>query len=869
MINNDIRECMNNAQKRTNYSLYGQTGGFLKSALLALVLLVSSAQVNLASTLQAPSNPSIAASMANPPPQQKSPVTSNQGNLLQNLASFQVPFARVTNSATSQFSFNNGTSSKPFLPLPTNSWWQNLVLGDGSTQVACPPYLVRLPTSGRSRVEIGWPKLHVIEDAMWQVWIDDWQLSWDNNEQQPLKRQVTDFDDLSVTVEWPGGSQQAPNKPSDSWARQSLVKSTPYTTVEFQQMANVQLKTRHAILQFEVYSPNSWKVSLNSGQTWIIFVITNNIQDIRWQMDSNGTLDLQTKNPKGFTGVVRVAAVPDPINESLALLSKHHPSYPIGGTFTWQVEKAQGSDSSAKELAVTKFSYRRAGPNPSVPLLMLALPHHMHMLVSPQPDARAFSDGRGYRNSKGRMNAVVGNEWIMHDKAPEITWNDGINYSRLPTDWQANLVATLRSDVEHSKAPATTESYWFGKQVARLARLALMAEELNQPQLVDQLLDRIVEGLKPWLATTSSGNSAAFRYDQTNGGLLTPAGANGSLDADFGHPRYNDHHFHQGYFVYAAAVLARRRPNWWSTNQSAMLSVLLDYMCPSATSLKSPSPSAPFTRFRHFDVYEGHSWASGLIVFADNRNQESTSEAVNAYYAASLLASVAQQGELEVAARVLLAMELRAARTYWQMAPPPPVHTASPGKSNIYYVPDTTPASNSPNGPPSTRELLPWSTNAGANAGLGLDGDEMSNGQRVIYPAPYRHRGTTGVLWMTKMDYATWFGKQPEFIHGIQLIPFTPVSRQLFDRQWLQRIDGMLSDALTRPNPQIEAGWKGFLLMARAYMLTSKRDSAGIKAIWNQLMTMPAGNGIGDGWDDGNTKTNALSWVATCWQSTQ
>ncbi|KAI8049228.1 glycosyl hydrolase family 81-domain-containing protein [Syncephalis plumigaleata] len=780
-----------------------------------------------------------------------------QDRITRSFADFKVPFASVANSVTSRFSFNSSGLPQTSIPLPTNTWWQNLVLDDGGTQISCPPYLMRLPVDGQSRVEIGWPKVHVIEEAMWQVWIDDWHLIWDNNERQPFARQVTDYDDLSVTVQWPTSR-------TSSWARQTLVKATPYTTVEFQQMAHVQLKTRHAIIEFSRHSFNSWKILLNNGQTWIVFVIADATQNVDWELNGINMLQLTCNNNdnKGFTGVIRVAAVPDLIDESLVMLDKYHASYPVGGTFSWQIQNNQDPTTNAKELVISKFTYHRAGPNPSVPLLMLALPHHTHVLVQPQIDERAFSNGRGYRNSKGRMSAVIGNEWIMHDKAPEINWHDKLNYSQLPGDWQRALADSLRVDVEHSQTPTTSESYWFGKQIARLARLALVAEQLNQLDLLNKLLDRLAEGFTPWLTTSAPSNQAAFRYDSTNGGLLTPAGASGNADADFGHGRYNDHHFHHGYFVYAAAVLARKRPNWWSTHQSAILSVLLDYMCPLATSLKASRAAAPFPRFRHFDAYEGHSWASGLSVFADNRNQESTSEAINAYYAALLLANTTRQSELEVAARVLLAMELRAARTYWQMMPPLPVHA----KGKIYYVADTTTAM-SASDPPVTRELVPWQTKTNMAAGVGVDGDELANGQRVIYPAPYRHRGTTGVLWTTKMDYATWFGKQSEFIHGIQLIPFTPVSRQLYDRQWLQRIDGILDEALSRPSPPIEDGWKGFILMARAYGHTTRRNTEAIKTLWSQLLSMPNGNGAGNGWDNGNTKTNALVWVATCLQN--
>ena len=40
---------------------------------------------------------------------------------------------------------------------------------------------------------------------------------------------------------------------------------------------------------------------------------------------------------------------------------------------------------------------------------------------------------------------------------------------------------------------------------------------------------------------------------------------------------------------------------------------------------------------RNFELYKLHYWAAGLTVFEHGRNQESTSEAVAAYYYAALV----------------------------------------------------------------------------------------------------------------------------------------------------------------------------------------------------------------------------------------
>jgi len=54
------------------------------------------------------------------------------------------------------------------------------------------------------------------------------------------------------------------------------------------------------------------------------------------------------------------------------------------------------------------------------------------------------------------------------------------------------------------------------------------------------------------------------------------------------------------------------------------------------------------TRFpflRNFDPYEGHSWASGHAGFADGNNQESSSEAINAWQAIILWGSNRKQND--------------------------------------------------------------------------------------------------------------------------------------------------------------------------------------------------------------------------------
>jgi endo-1,3(4)-beta-glucanase len=141
----------------------------------------------------------------------------------------------------------------------------------------------------------------------------------------------------------------------------------------------------------------------------------------------------------------------------------------------------------------------------------------------------------------------------------------------------------------------------------------------------------------------------------------------------------------------------------------------------------NPSRNDPyFTYTRNKDWFTWHSWAAGLFEFADNRNQESTSESINAYYGVSLFGKVSNNKPLDDFGRLLTAMEVIATKTYWQMP-----------------------------------------TNS------------------TTYPEQFKKNKMVGVLWSTKVEYSTFFGSNTEFIHGIQFLPFTPITEEYLDKKFM------------------------------------------------------------------------------------
>lgn len=88
--------------------------------------------------------------------------------------------------------------------------------------------------------------------------------------------------------------------------------------------------------------------------------------------------------------------------------------------------------------------------------------------------------------------------------------------------------------------------------------------------------------------------------------------ATGDSGLDFGNTYYNDHHFHYGYHILAAAYIGYMDPTWIDPNR--------DYVNGLVRDIANPSTDDPaFPVYRSFDWYHGHSWAHGLYPAADGK----------------------------------------------------------------------------------------------------------------------------------------------------------------------------------------------------------------------------------------------------------
>ncbi len=271
---------------------------------------------------------------------------------------------------------------------------------------------------------------------------------------------------------------------------------------------------------------------------------------------------------------------------------------------------------------------------------------------------------------------------------------------------------------------AGDHTYATGVTMGRTAQLVRIANQLGMIEERDRFLDVIREKLQNWLTYTQGEETEYFYYDDRWGTLIgVPAGYGSDSEL-------NDHHFHYGYYIRAAATVAQFDSAWaeeWGE--------MVEFLIRDTNSWLRDDPL--FTFMRGFDIYAGHSWASGHADFAEGNNQESSSEAINCASGIALWGMATSNDEIRDLGIYLYTTEQSALQNYW------------------------------------------------------FDVNEICF--PVTFPKPM-----VGMVWGMKADYATWFGAAPdhaEFVHGINLLPITAASLHLgHDAEYLMENYNYLND---------------------------------------------------------------------------
>jgi endoglucanase Acf2 len=122
------------------------------------------------------------------------------------------------------------------------------------------------------------------------------------------------------------------------------------------------------------------------------------------------------------------------------------------------------------------------------------------------------------------------------------------------------------------------DTYWGGKGLTQMAHYMTFAHEMGETELCEKCKSRLKAVLENWLTYVPGEQNFFFARYNRWGALV---GYNTSYDSE----TFNDHHFHYGYFTYAASLLAMLLP-------PPLVTVMFPPVISRSVSALIPSPPA-------------------------------------------------------------------------------------------------------------------------------------------------------------------------------------------------------------------------------------------------------------------------------------
>ncbi|TMW68679.1 hypothetical protein Poli38472_006147 [Pythium oligandrum] len=653
-------------------------------------------------------------------------------------------------------------------PIPTNDWWGNLLAWKANERDSDPifanPYVYLLAKDrGLSlsylhdyRVDGPVNENDAIKYYFYPATIKNLVLS--ATEWTPstgVQMEIQSWDDMGVTLSL---SEKAttPHTSVARYAKTYLSMGNAFTTMEYRDL-HAQLQSDHGILtvnnvpihENQVVTGESFVIEFNNGHKWLAFYYPDNQvmpgqRGVQLRMHHN---TLITTAP--FTGILQVTYVSSTkdhgVNEH-AILDLYRSAagvYPVATSLF-----VQDADSFGYEWTLRDAQQGEACRSETH--LHFALRHLQQMMdtsyVIKKPELALWSHTRGIMQAYTIRATGDGKaQWRFHALQDISAAVDSQATSFLPRGrlsaqdvQELRLVDILTQEIVHADWNAAIPhegSYYFkGKSLQKFGSMVLIAKELAETT-TPELTSVWQQGLQKYrvLLEKFFKNRSAFPlvYDTLYKGIITSEPfKRRDLNVDFGNGAYNDHHYHYGYLIAALAILLHLEGDQ-AQPANAELRVFVE------TLIRDVANADPkdqyFPRFRNFNWFLGHSYSHGVTPMADGKDEESTSEEINFLYGLALYGHVTHQQSLTSLAKLMLKVNTVAIRTYFLMT-------------------------------------------------------DDSTG---IHPPRFIKNKVTGICFDNKCDYATWFSPNRECIHGIQMLPVSPMldvvrSRAFIQEEWEQ-----------------------------------------------------------------------------------
>lgn len=396
-----------------------------------------------------------------------------------------------------------------------------------------------------------------------------------------------------------------------------------------------------------------YKVALEDETKWMLYATPDDGQDPELELASKSSI----RGPKGFSGTIQVAKNPAAAGKSGEKFYDNSAGvYPVTGHVSGSVTGDVGSYT---------LSWTKAGKHAhGTPLIMFALPHHVQSFD--KTTRGRVTDIRLRSTTKGNATAVIGETWSMTES------NLPIDMGFAPWSPTKGSVNSLSGEAQRAilKAAPTELSqdipeqsdlnsmYYSGKALSKFATMIYTVNQLaNNAEIANGAFQNLTKAFDRFV---QNEQQFPLAYDAVWKGAVSTAGYGGDLNSDFGNTAYNDHHFHYGYFIQAAAIIGALDPSWLAKNKDWVNMLVRD----AGNSIEDDR-YFPFSR--GFDWFNGHSWAKGLFESYDGKDQESTSEDTMFAYAIKMWGRTSGDASMEARGNMMLGILRRSLDNYFLM----------------------------------------------------------------------------------------------------------------------------------------------------------------------------------------------------------
>ena len=418
--------------------------------------------------------------------------------------------------------------------VPSNDWWSSVVFPAFGDRHSAPLYAhlltIKIEEKGLSPSSQSQRKAFQTSDTTWEsITPFDRQLQVQVLSEETKGFELITYGNWSFT----GGWQQPEERPE-----LTVAQGSPITWLKGVKANDINIS----------WQGESEEQSLEGGKL--------NIKIDQDHYTVYSSIGIWTQNE----GKIRLATEEDAVVDlALALLPK--------GATEETIKKFD--DSASTRITTTEFGFAKDSNPYNISIAYeygsQSYPDNTNTLFAIYPHLKnivnsSFNTGETYESARGQMELHEGNSF--HAVIPALGLLPMLSMV-LSESEKEEARAQLLNDSEINNPSSYLnqfgDKYWSGEALLKSIQSAHLAKALGEDDLSAKIVNAVTETLDDWFEASGEAGDRHFAYNpiwDTVQGYPDSFGSARQL---------NDHHFHDGYFIHAAALAGLLNPSWIET----------------------------------------------------------------------------------------------------------------------------------------------------------------------------------------------------------------------------------------------------------------------------------------------------------------